>query len=161
MNSGSCIARIAWRSLASCVAIVATLWIVPARASSDLCFDRPGEMGRLNVLPVTIRVGTRISPEAYGTYTIGGEETVCVEPHAGFEDDTAYVSLRFPQPYSGAAPPFWTTALVSISVKERRTTVTLCVRRNWASNSSDWYKTEWHRLWVMSPPESQRHCAVY
>ena len=134
-----------------CTTTIANAGQQPQQDWAKLCINRPGEMGRINVEPVTIRVGTA------GELTIHGEEEVCL---TAFPDELTTISLRFPYPYGPEQKPrSWETSPVSIAVKPGATTrITLCERNN-GGNDPHWMETGWHRMWILSPPE--KHSACY
>jgi hypothetical protein len=116
---------------------------------ATLCISRSGEMGRVNVEPVTIRLG-----DAGSELTIHGEEEACV---TSYPEEFATISLRFRYPYYGPGEKlrYWETAPVTIAVKPGATTrIKLCERAKQVNNS-----TRWHHMWVLSPPESPSICA--
>jgi hypothetical protein len=153
------------------IALAAVLWTLCASASppgphaaAQVCFTRLGENGSLNVLPVSIRVGTQagayFSPEAFGVFTVLGEEEVCLKPLA-FSPAKVAVTLRFPHPWQAfkKKQDYWTTAPVWIWIKPGITTdVLLCPRILTPNADPNWDTVGWHRLWVLSPPEARRAC---
>ena len=129
----------------------------PARETTQLCFDRPGESGSLNILPVSIRIGSNISPESLAVLTIVGEEEVCLKAVYLDSPSRLAVTLRFPRPYWNKVET-WTTNPVWIRVTPGETTTVFLCRRDirLTQNKDD---TAWHNIWVLSPPESRGACA--
>ncbi|HEY4115616.1 MAG TPA: hypothetical protein VGM17_16290 [Rhizomicrobium sp.] len=144
--------------MASRLAVALTgiiLSTVSAQAKdAQLCIDRPGENGRVNITPVTILV------KGYAALTINGEEEVCLRPHSD-EDTTLSIRLRFPYPYWGAVgtPPYADSTSVSAKIKRGQTTeLTLCQRQQ-NRNDPDWERSGWRKMWIFSPPEPPKACA--
>jgi hypothetical protein len=133
-----------------CTTTIANAGPRPQQDWAKLCINRPGEMGRINVEPVTIRLGTA------GEFTIHGEEEVCL---TAFPDELTAISLRFPYPYGPEEKlRYWETSPVAIAVKPSATTrITLCERNKWR-NASHPLETGWHRMWALSPPENPSAC---
>jgi hypothetical protein len=132
----------------------------PFPRATQLCFDRPGETGILNILPVSIRVGSPMSPENSAVLTLLGEKEVCLKTMYVESPTRVAVTFRFPRPYwYSKNPETWTTKPVWITVKPGDTINVLLCRRNAAPNSDK--KTAWHNIWVLSPPESRRACTNF
>ena len=126
---------------------------VMATTAPEICFVRPGENGSVNILPVTIQV------KDFAEITINGEEEDCLKPSIS-EATTLAITLRFPHPYWGGPtkPPYWTTSPVSITIRPGQSVRVLLCPRVQDRNDPNWETKDWHRMWVLSPPENNRDC---
>jgi hypothetical protein len=134
---------------------VLTLAASPAWASSEaqICIDRPGENGRVNITPVTIVI------RGNAELTVLGEQEVCFRPH---QDDwsQAFISLKFPFPYSGPSDKRqWLTKPTTVKLRPGATTHLLLCERDQNHNDPQWERNGWHEMWVLLQPKQSRLCA--
>src|SRR5215510_14913789 len=144
-----------WLMRPSFIAFLAGTFVVSAAESApsdgraQICINRPGENGRLNITPVTIRLS------GAAELTILGEQEVCLRKYLGTTATT--ITLRFPFPYGGPydQPQYWETAPVSVNVSAGETMrITLCPRDQ-NRNDPEWTTSRWHEMWVLVPPENR------
>jgi hypothetical protein len=139
--------------------IIPFLLIAPTAAAlasdgdSVLCVERAGGIGRLNITPVTVTIDYETE------LTILGEEQMCLRsPREG----PVRLQLRFRYPYYGAREKlrWWRTEPMSVTLSRGSTTKVMLCPREQDRNGKSWAQNGWHRLWVLSPPESPKACGL-
>ena len=107
---------------------------------NQVCIQRPGETGRVNITPVTIII------ERSAELTILGEQAVCL---FSLNANPA-IKLRFPYPYGGPGeqPRYWTTAPVSFAGAKGPLRLELCEAHQ-DHSASGWVASGWHDMWIL------------
>ena len=122
-------------------------------SESEICVDRPGENGSVNIAPVTIVIQNNAE------LTILGEQEVCFRPHMS-DWSQAVISLKFSFPSGGGHDKRqWQTKPVAVSMSPGKTTHLLLCQRNQARNDPDWDANGWHDMWLLLPRDKERLCA--
>jgi len=121
------------------LSLIAPFKAVASDDESMLCVERIGEMGRLNITPVTVTVDDETE------LTILGEEQMCLR---SAREGAVRLQLRFRYPYHGAGekPRWWSAKPVSVTLRHGRTTTVMLCRRMQDRNDPQWEQAGWHSM---------------
>lgn len=116
--------------------------------NARLCVSRPEQDGRVNIIPVQLRINSANRPSNLSISLREGGILRCLPVATG----TTILSLRFPYPYGGAgeAVRYWTVKK-TVSLHSGMNEFVLDTSPNgFRPDASRWSDNGWHEMWDLA-----------